>query len=153
MGTFPPIAPCQLDRSQLWSKVAVPIKRAQNCLMESDSPWGKLSPCPSTFEHKSREHGSVCSRLGRCTALQNRDYQSVPGSGNGHAGKLEGKAEGEKVHLPIKQMQYVLTVGLRKKKSAKRLFIQWLKMPAAGMSKTSPESYSGCMSQWKRWSK
>lgn len=86
-------------------------------------PWGNPSPCPGTFEHKGREQGSVCSRLGRCTALQNRDYQLVPGSGNGHSGKLEGKTKGEKVHLSIKQIQYVLTVGLMKK-SAKHLFIQ-----------------------------
>lgn len=82
--------------------------------MELDSPWGNPSPCPGTFKHKGREHGSVCSRLS-CTALQKRDYQLVPGSGNGCADKLEGKTEGEKVHLPIKQKQYILTVGLRKK--------------------------------------
>jgi len=60
--------------------------------------------------------------------------------------------EGEKVHLSIKQMQYVLTVRMRKK-SAKHLFIQKLKILVTEMSKAPPESHSGCMCQWKHWSK
>lgn len=78
MRTFPLVALCQLEGSQLWCSAAVPMQGAQTCLMESHSPGGNPSPCPVPFQNSGREPGSVCRAKQEIISWCQAEEMAVP---------------------------------------------------------------------------
>lgn len=97
-------SPRLLGHHQLQPKGAVPTARAQPYLVEGTALGAVFSNVLAASNTSAGSMGLSAVGWADVPLPKREINQPLPGSTNGHDGKTEGKAKGEKVHLSIKQV-------------------------------------------------